>query len=104
MNNKNKFNLKLIKIAILSLSILSIGTAFAAIPNNYIANYDIRDDREQISQIFIEIEANNKIGTQTSTTTFTKLHQNFTNIFPKFPQDYDFKVVYQQCLQLTNTL
>ncbi len=96
--------LNLIKKSFILLWVLSLWTAFAAIPNDYIANYDIRDDREQISQTFIQIEANNKIGTQTPIATFSELNQNFTNIFPKFPQDYDFQVVYQQCLQLTNSL
>ena len=96
--------LNLIKKSFILLWVLSLWTAFAAIPNDYIANYDIRDDREQISQIFVQIDANNKIGTQTSITTFLELNQNFTNIFPKFPQDYDFQVVYQQCLQLTQSL
>jgi len=52
---------KIIKNLLTSLSLIGLGVTFAAIPNQYIANHDIVDDREQISQIFVQIEANNKI-------------------------------------------
>jgi hypothetical protein len=32
------------------------------------------------------------------------LHQSFANVFPEFPQEYGFQVVYEQCLQLSNYL
>ncbi|HKL44223.1 MAG TPA: PKD domain-containing protein [Candidatus Absconditabacterales bacterium] len=95
---------KIIKNLLTSLSLIGLGVTFAAIPNQYIANHDIVDDREQISQIFVQIEANNKIGEQTPTSTFSTLNQSFSNIFNRFPQDYDFQVIYQQCLSLTNSL
>ncbi len=93
-----------IKTTFLMLWLVGVSACFWAIPNDYIANYDIRDDRAQISQTFVQIEANNKIWEETSISTFASLNQSFTNMFPKFPQDYDFQVVYQQCLQLTNSL
>lgn len=95
---------KIIKNLLTSLSLIGLGVTFAAIPNQYIANHDIVDDREQISQIFVQIEANNKIWEQTPTSTFSTLNQSFSNIFNRFPQDYDFQVIYQQCLSLTNSL
>ena len=95
---------KIIKKVLLFWCFLGLWFVFSAIPNNYIANYDIQNDRDKISQIFVEIEANNKIGVETPIATFGQLNQSFSNIFPKFPQDYSFKVVYQQCLQLSNSL
>jgi len=58
---KMKKTKKIIKNLLTSLSLIGLGVTFAAIPNQYIANHDIVDDREQISQIFVQIEANNKI-------------------------------------------
>lgn len=104
MSNAIKNIKKIIKISFILVPILTLGISFWSVPNEYIANYDIKDDRQQISNIFIQIEANNKIWTQTPLSTFKKLHQSFSNIFPQFPQDYDFKVVYEQCLQLSNSL
>ncbi len=95
---------KLIKKLSLLLCFTCLWFVFAAIPSNYVANYDIQNDRDSISNTFIQIEANNKIWVETPTSTFSDLHQNFVNIFPKFPQDYSFQVVYQQCLQLSNNL
>ncbi len=95
---------KIIKKITLFAALIWIWFVFAAIPNNYMANYDIQDDRDRISNIFVQIEANNKIWMETPVTTFWQLNQSFSNIFPKFPQDYSFQVVYQQCIQLTNSL
>lgn len=95
---------KLLKKVLLSIVFLNFWIVFAAIPSTYIANYDIEDDREKVSKIFIEIEANNKIGLETSILKFWELNQSFVNLFPKFPQDYDFQVIYQQCLQLSQSL
>jgi len=39
-----------------------------------------------------------------STAKFTELLTHFNALFPKFPQDYSFKVVYQQCTDITATL
>ena len=95
---------KFIKKLLLSLSFIGMWFVFAAIPSDYVANYDIETDRSSISNIFIQIQANNKIWVETPVSTFWTLHQSFVNIFPKFPQDYNFQVVYQQCIQLSNTL
>lgn len=95
---------KIIKKSLIMLGLIGLWFCFASIPNDYVANYDIKDDWDQISQIFVQIEANNKIWEQTPISTFDSLNQSFGNIFPRFPQDYDFQVVYQQCLNLTDSL
>jgi len=99
-----KIQKNIIKKTLLILGFMTAGVCSWAIPNNYIANYDIQNDRDTISQTFVQIEANNKIWVETPITTFSQLYKSFSNIFPKFPQDYSFQVVYQQCLQLTNSL
>lgn len=83
---------------------LWFGAVFASIPNEYMANYDIRDDRAKISQLFVEIEANSKLWIEIPTVKFNDLHGYFVRVLPRFPQDYNFKVVYQQCLQLSQDL
>lgn len=89
-------------LSCLCLTIFS--TCIAAVPNEYKANYGIQNDRNEVSRIFVEIEANNDIWVQTNSSTFAALYNHFSNIFPKFPQEYTFKVTYQRCLQLTQTL
>jgi len=49
----------------------------------------------------VEIDAGSKIGTQIPQTKFAQLNASFQTVFPKFPQEYTFKVVYQQCLSLS---
>lgn len=92
------------KLLLLSLSFISTGIAFASIPDYYIANYEIQDDWNKISEIFVNIEAANKIWQTISQDVFSDLNLHFNKVFDKFPQDYNFKVVYRQCLETTNTL
>ena len=87
----------------ISLSFVVIfSVCVAVVPDQYKANYTINDDWENIRRIFVEIEANNGISVQTPTSTFASLYTYFSNVFPKFPQDYTFQITYQRCLQLTN--
>ncbi len=76
----------------------------AAISNKYIANYDIKGSRDKILGIFVEIDANDKIGTGIPATKFQELSTSFKTLFPRFPQDYSYKVVYEQCNLLTTQL
>lgn len=76
----------------------------AAITNSYIANYDIKSDRDKILGTFVEIDANDKIGTSFSSAKFGALNSSFKTLFPRFPQDYSYKVVYEQCNLLTSQL
>ena len=52
----------------------------------------------------MNVVAKDGIWVQTPTTTFYELYQHFSNIFPKFPQEYSFQITYQRCLQLTQSL
>jgi len=49
----------------------------------------------------VEIDADTKIGQQVPSSKFSDLSTSFQTVFPKFPQDYAFQVVYQQCLTLS---
>lgn len=92
------------KLLFLSLSFLSIWLSFASVPDYYFANYEIQSDWDKITEIFVNIEASNKIGQEISQDVFSNLNLHFNKVFSKFPQDYNFKVVYKQCLETTNTL
>lgn len=74
------------------------------VPDYYKANYSIANDWENIKKIFIEIEANNQIGEETSPESFNSLYHSFNNVFPKFPQEYNFQIVYQKCKTLSQNL
>ncbi len=104
---KSLFSKTLFKV-ILMLVVLwfafLIGKINASIPNNYIANYEIQADYNKILWTFVEIDAATKVGTQIPQTKFANLNASFQTVFPKFPQDYAFKVTYQQCLDITQWL
>lgn len=84
--------------------ILFIWKISANIPNDYIANFEITTDYNKILWLFVEIDAATKIWNQISQTKFSDLNTSFQKVFPKFPQDYAFKVTYQQCLDITQWL
>ena len=90
-------------IASLILAICTIWTTFA-IPDYYRANYTISKDWENIKKIFVEIQANSQIWESMPPETFISLNQSFNNVFPKFPQDYNFQIVYQKCKTLSQNL
>jgi PKD repeat protein len=79
-------------------------TAQAAVPNEYIANYEISAAYEKVLGTFVEIDAYSKLWEGISQEKFKELHQNFIKIFPKFPQDYSFRVTFQQCTLITEKL
>ncbi len=81
-----------------------IGYIKADIPTTYVANYAISHDYNTILELLVKIDASAKVGTQIPQTTFAQLNASFQAVFPKFPQDYAFKVTYQQCLDITQAL
>ncbi len=84
--------------------IFIIGNSNATIPNDYIANYEITEDYNKILWLFVEIDAATKIWNQIPQNKFSELATSFQTVFPRFPQDYAFKVTYQQCLSLAQSL
>lgn len=98
---------KFIKLIVLSfISILSILSFVSAqnVPNIYKANYTIIDDWENIKRIFVQIEAKNQIWEAVSSSEFLSLYNSFSNVFPKFPQDYWFQITYEKCKSLSLSL
>lgn len=100
--SKSIFKLVLMVFALFVAFI--VGKINADIPNDYIANYEITTDYNKILWLFVEIDAATKIWNQISQTKFSELNMSFQTVFPKFPQDYAFKVTYQQCLDITQWL
>jgi len=89
----------------ITLSLLLSWVCVAAgVPDYYKANYSIANDWENIKKIFIEIEANNQIWEVTPAESFNSLYHSFINVFPKFPQEYNFQIVYQKCKTLSQNL
>jgi len=76
----------------------------AAITNKYIANYDIKSARDKILGTFVEIDANDKVWITIPASKFQDLNTSFKTTFSRFPQDYSYKVVYEQCNLLTSQL
>ena len=73
-----KKTMKKIYKTLISLSCMILfSICFAAIPDQYLANYTVHDERENIKRIFIEIEANNGIWLQTPSSTFSSLNYAF---------------------------
>jgi len=81
-----------------------VGKINATIPSDYIANYEITADYNKIMQLFVEIDSATKVWNELPQTKFSELYASFQSVFPKFPQDYAFKVTYQQCLDIVQWL
>lgn len=89
---------------ILTILILFTWPADAGIPNEYKPNYETSASRDTILGTFVEIDAANKIWKQIPKSKILDLNSNFQKVFPKYPQDYTFKVIYEQCIQLSDSL
>lgn len=73
-------------------------------PNEYFANYQIQKEWKRLSELFIEIDADSRIGKIWWSTLYGELYAIMNKIFPFFPQDYTFQVVYKQCLKTTKEM
>jgi len=67
-------------------------------------NYLINQQRDRILDIFVEIEAQSKVWEDIEENTFLELEQLFDDVFPYLPQQKSYKIVYQQCILLTESL
>jgi len=104
---KSLFSASLFKVFLMIFAlfwIFLIGKINATIPNSYVANYEISADYNKILWFFVEIDAASKLGNQLPASKFAELNTSFQSVFPKFPQEYAFKVVYQQCLDISQWL
>ncbi|MDR2415704.1 MAG: hypothetical protein LBD75_03715 [Candidatus Peribacteria bacterium] len=104
-----KVFLKSLFISGLLLTLGSIGNipystqAASTVPAEYYPNYKINDDLEKIQESFVQLEAAQKMGVGVSSELFGKLTTYFKTVFLSFPQDHTFKVVYEQCIQLSTS-
>lgn len=76
----------------------------AQVSNIYLPNYAIQQPWDAITQSFVSLQAASQIGQQPDTTIFQTLNTNFQRIFPSFPKDNSYLVVYQQCQLLSQSL
>lgn len=91
-------------VSMLSAVVFFVWPADAGVPNDYKPNYDTSANRDKILWIFVEIDAATKIWKDIPRAKFSELSTNFQKVFPKYPQEYSFKVVYEQCIQLSDDL
>jgi len=76
----------------------------AQVPDEYIANYEIGEDYQKILDYFVQIDAKTKLGEPINKDVFRELYDSFEIVFPHFPKEYEFKVIYEQCLLTTEKL
>ncbi|MDD2536947.1 MAG: PKD domain-containing protein [Candidatus Absconditabacteria bacterium] len=74
------------------------------IPSEYKPNDNIQSSRDQIQGHFVTLEASQKMGETIGTDIFKDLVKLFDVVFPNFPQEYTFKVTYQQCESIATQL
>ena len=80
-------------------------TYSSKVPTDYFANYKIQKDWSRLSELFVDIDAENKIWKINGSSTYSELLGIMKRIFPYFPQqDYSFQVVYKQCLKTTEAM
>lgn len=79
-----------------------VNLAFAAVPTEYQANYEIQADYDAIiNELFVEIQAKSQVGQQIQPSIFADLHKKFLQVFPHLPSQYSYNVIYQQCTDLS---
>lgn len=80
-------------------------SSISKVPTEYFANYKIQKDRSRLLEIFVDIDAENKIWKLNGSSTYGELLGIMKRVFPHFPQqDYSFQVVYKQCLKTTEAM
>lgn len=64
------------------------------------------NDWWKVQETFVQIDAAQKMWdlARLDASLFKELNASFKKVFPAFPQDYNFKVTYQQCLNLSSDL
>lgn len=95
----------LVLLTLCSTILIGFKFALAQVPNDYKPNFEIQADYDIIvNNLLKDIEAKTTIGQQIPPATFAELNQRFAAIFPYFPQQYEFGVTYQVCLDLSSQL
>lgn len=74
------------------------------VPNDYRANYEIKTGWDATLGLFVQIDSLMNMTQDIPSTKFGELNSHFAVLFQKFPQDFAFRVVYDQCRQVTTLL
>lgn len=114
MNKQKSQTLSLFSKILLGSGVLLVGlgsrvlaassTNNSIVPTEYFANYKIQKQRNRLLEIFVEIDADSRTGKIWPSSLYAELYTIMTKIFPYFPQEYTFQVVYKQCQQATKTM
>jgi hypothetical protein len=90
-------------ISTLMLALPSIAQNIG-IPPFFFANYHISEQRDDMLNIFVTIDASRNTGSDLDETFFMELDDLFSDIFPHLPSVPDFRIVYEQCRITTQEL
>ena len=114
MNKQKSQTLSLFSKILLGSGVLLVGlgsrvlgassTNNSIVPTEYFANYKIQKQRNRLLEIFVEIDADSRTGKIWPSSLYAELYTIMNKIFPYFPQEYTFQVVYKQCQQATKTM
>lgn len=74
------------------------------VPDEYLPNYHIAEERDGLLSLIIEIEASQKVGAEMDKTQFTKLQTIFQKVFQYFPSTPQNDLIYKQCDLTTKSL
>lgn len=80
------------------IAILNISFTFW-LPNEYYSNYRIENSYQKVINIIEDIEAYKTTSWPSSVPTklYSELNSNFKTLFPNFPTDSEYKIIYKQC-------
>lgn len=83
-------------------------TSFVAaesfVPKEYYANYHFADERSELLDIIIDLDAAWKVWVDVEPKTFNELHDIFETVFEFFPSDPASELTYRKCLLTTQEL
>jgi len=89
---------------VFGFSFFAFKFVFAQVPPEYVANYEIAENYDKILGTFVKIDAKTQLWSDIDKEVFVDLYDRFEAVFPHFPQEYEFQVVYEQCLLTTKNL
>ncbi len=95
---------KMKKLMFMLLAILFSWFTLWAVPNYYIANYQVQSDLDKIEKALIEIDSSKTIWSQVGQQVFLDFYNWLDAANSYLPQEYEFQVIYNQCLILSKDL
>lgn len=83
---------------------VSAQTASPTVSTEFQPNYKINEQRNAVLDLLVKIEAQSQINQNPSEDLFMDLYNGFSQVFPYLPQQKTYKITYEQCLSLSDTL